>query len=253
MLPLPPKLSPNAALFLDLDGTLLELAPRPEAVVVPEGLSGLLQSLDKVLGGALAVVTGRPLARVDEMLRPWLAVGAGLHGNEYRWPGTTDIERMNAVPAALVARQLRERFIDEPAIEIEDKGAAVALHFRRAPERVAACEATMIEATRGRDDLRLLRGHCVIEALPAATDKGKAIARLMARAPFAGRIPAFIGDDVTDEDAFPVIGQFGGLCVKVGHRSTHAAHGLEGPAEVLHWLRSSLRSLQSGDDEYPEP
>lgn len=107
----------------------------------------------------------------------------------------------------------------------------------------------MAEVARNHLGLRLLRGHSVFEALPVDANKGAAIARLMQSEPIACRIPAFIGDDITDEDAFPVVGGFGGICIKFGHQSSFAAHGLGGPREVLEWLRSSLRSLQSGDGE----
>lgn len=253
MLPTPPHLPRNAALFLDLDGTLLELAPTPQAVVVPEGLVVLLQALSRELDGALALITGRSLETVDQLLAPWQSLGAGVHGLEFRWPGARLIAREAAGLTGTLAADLRERFHAQRAIQVEDKGAAVALHFRLAPERAAECEEAMVEATRNLPGLRLLRGHSVIEALPATADKGRAIARLMERAPFAGRVPAFVGDDVTDEDAFPVIGRYGGLCVKVGHTSSVAAHGLEGPRDVLAWLRWCLRWLQSEHDERSKP
>lgn len=249
MLPSPPRLTRNSALLLDVDGTLLELAPTPDAVRVPDGLAALLQSLSGALGGALAVVTGRPLASIDKLLSPWLAIGAGLHGVEFRWPGAVDVDRSPVGSVAPIVRHLRAIFLSEPAVEVEDKGVAVALHFRRAPEQAAACAAAMAEVARNHLGLRLLRGHSVIEALPVEASKGAAIARLMQSEPFAGRMPAFIGDDVTDEDAFPVVAGFGGICIKVGHQSSFAAYGLDGPREVLEWLRSSLRSLQSGDGE----
>ncbi len=249
MLPSPPRLHHDNALFLDVDGTLLELASTPEAVRVPEGLPALLQALSDSLGGALAVVTGRSLASIDRLMSPWIAIGAGLHGVEFRWPGKIDVERSTTESVSPIVHHLHAVFRDEPAIKVEDKGVAVALHFRRAPERAAECEAAMIEIARCHPALRLLRGHCVIEALPTAANKGAAIERLMETAPFAGRVPTFIGDDVTDEEAFPIVASFGGLCIKVGHQSSFAAHGVDGPHEVIEWLRSSLRSLQSEDDE----
>lgn len=252
MLPSPPRLTRDSALFLDVDGTLLELAPTPDSVRVPEGLAPLLGALSDALGGALAVVTGRSLARIEKLLSPWAVVGAGLHGIEFRWPGAADIDRAPFAPLSPVVAKLRARFASEPAVEVEDKGVAVALHFRRAPERAAECAAAMAEIARSHPELRLLRGHCVIEALPVQANKGDAIRRLMQSAPFAGRVPAFVGDDVTDEDAFPVVGSFGGLCIKVGQHSSYAAHGVDGPRDVLEWLRSSLRSLQSGDDEHAQ-
>jgi trehalose 6-phosphate phosphatase len=186
---------------------------------------------------------------LDHLLAPWQVIGAGLHGAEFRWPGSTKIERAADGPVGPIVEQLRHRFSFEPAVEIEDKGVAVALHFRRAPEYASECAEAMSEITRARPNLRLLRGHFVIEALPTDANKGAAIARLMKTETFAGRVPTFVGDDVTDEDAFPTVGVLGGLCVKVGHRSSVATYGFDSPAEVLGWLRSSLSSLQSRNDD----
>lgn len=250
MRPTPPPLTRQHALFLDLDGTLIDFAPAPDEVVVPEGLAAMLGSVAEGLGGALAIVTGRPLADVDRLFAPWTPVGAGLHGLEMRWPGTRTILRDPTDALGAVRRGLQQRFEADPRIWVEDKTAAVALHFRRAPERGEECKAAMAELVQGSPELRLLHGHCVIEALPLEANKGRAILRLMDRAPFAGRIPSFVGDDVTDEDAFPAVDVLGGLSVKVGQGDTRAEHRLDGPHDVRRWLRESLRSLQSrhGDE-----
>ena len=244
-LPSPPLLNSRNALFLDLDGTLLDLAPTPEAVVVPQDLSGLLASLAPALGGALAIVTGRALETVDTLLRPWTVIGAGLHGAEYRWPGMRAIDRLPLLPVRSIVEQLRARFAPVPAVLVEDKGHSVALHYRLAPERRAECESEMLAATRDRGDLRLMHGHCVIEALPADADKGSAILRLMQRPPFAFRVPVFLGDDVTDEEAFPVVSGCGGLSVRVGASSSRATHTLSSPSDVRRWLHASLTALES--------
>jgi trehalose 6-phosphate phosphatase len=243
--PPPPLLTRRNALFLDLDGTLLELASTPDAVVVPTDLSTLLASLAATLDGALAIVTGRTLETVDALLQPWTVVGAGLHGAEFRWPGMRTIDRLPLLPVRDIVEQLRARFASVPAVLIEDKGHSVGLHYRLAPDRRVECESAMVAATRERADLRLMRGHCVIEALPADADKGSAILRLMRRAPFEFRVPVFLGDDVTDEEAFPVVSGCGGLSVRVGASSSRATHTLSSPSDVLRWLRASLAALES--------
>ena len=244
--PRPPlPLTSAHALFLDLDGTLLELAPTPDAVVVPHDLPRLLESLSTELGGAVAIVTGRALATVDALLAPWTVMGAGLHGAEFRWPGMRSIDRLPLMPVEEIVGALRDRFRGNHAIRIEDKGVSVALHYRLSPERQLECEEAISQATSGRPDLRLMHGHFVIEALPITADKGSAILSLTKRAPFANRIPVFVGDDQTDEEAFPVVTSLGGTTVRVAATSTRATHGLASPSDVVDWLRSSLGLLIS--------
>ncbi|TDU25592.1 trehalose 6-phosphatase [Panacagrimonas perspica] len=251
--PPPPLLTRRNALFLDLDGTLLELASTPDAVVVPQDLSALLASLASALGGALAIVTGRALETVDALLRPWTVIGAGLHGAEYRLPGMRTIDRLPLLPVRNIVEQLRSRFASVPGVLVEDKEHSVALHYRLAPERREECESAMLAVTCQRTDLRLMHGHCVIEALPAAADKGSAILRLLQRAPFEFRVPVFLGDDVTDEEAFPVVSGCGGMSVRVGASSPRATHILSSPSDVLRWLRASLTALEAAYGKASEP
>ena len=205
----PPLLQANAALYLDFDGTLAAHAPHPDGVTVHDSLPALLAGLRAQLAGAVALVTGRPLATLDAIVGPPRYAGAGLHGLEWRLESGNTISSGNPVGASRIVRELRDRFGTDPRLVIEDKGAAVALHYRQAPERAEECIAAMREIVTG-PEFELLRGHAVIEARPRGADKGAALRALAANPPFAGRAPVFVGDDVTDEDGFRVALDLGG-------------------------------------------
>lgn len=242
-LPEPPVLSRDDALFLDVDGSLLELAPTPVEVVVPPGLSTLLGELCAELQGAVAIVSGRSLIVVDQLLAPWRSAAAGVHGAEMRFPGNHAIRRKPPIPDA-VARELRRRFANVPEVLIEDKASAVAIHFARCPERAEECERAILEAMQGIQGLRLQRGRAVLEAVYADANKGGAVRLLLEHAPLAGRRAVFVGDDRTDEAAFALVRGRDGIGIKVGEGVTQATHRLSDPAAVLRWLRSSLAALQ---------
>ncbi|TDU28283.1 trehalose 6-phosphatase [Panacagrimonas perspica] len=247
-LPVPPLLTRDQALFLDVDGCLIELAPTPTEVVVPPWLAGLLTDLGEALDQAVAVISGRSLDVVDSLLAPWHAAGAGVHGAELRLPGS---HRIDAAPrgAARIVERLRRQFIDVPGVLIEDKGAAVAIHFARCPEREAECEAALADAMRAVPGMRMQAGRLVREALPATADKGSALRTLMEHPPFAGRVPVFAGDDRTDEAAFAEAEKQRGFGVKVGAGSTAALYRLGTPNQVLLWLQASLASMRGENDE----
>jgi trehalose 6-phosphate phosphatase len=238
-LPSPPPLPASAALYLDFDGTLAPLAPRPDAVEVPADLPPLLSALQRRLDGALAVITGRRLQDVDARLAPFVFSGAGLHGAELRRaPGGETQLQWNPATRAL-ADALRRRFADDPRILVEDKGASVALHYRQAPSRAQACRDAML-AHAPRKHFEIITGSMVVEARPLGANKGRALQHLSARAPFAGRMPGFIGDDATDEDGFTAAADAGGYGVKVGAGTTVARYRLASVAELARWLRASL-------------
>ncbi|HEU0224964.1 MAG TPA: trehalose-phosphatase [Steroidobacteraceae bacterium] len=240
----PPLLSTTAALYLDFDGTLADIALHPDEVVVSEPLPELLLALRERLAGAVAVVTGRRLAAVDAMIAPARLAGSGLHGAELRPDGDSPA-RTSADPAGAgpLARALRERFADDPRVYVEDKGAAVSLHFRRAPEREQDCrEAMRTLAPPERFDVT--EGSRVVEARPRGADKGAALAALARRPPFAGRRPVFVGDDVTDEDGFRAAERLGGYGVKVGSGPTAARYRIAEVGLVHGWLHDSLAALQ---------
>lgn len=239
----PPLLTPDSALFLDFDGTLVDLAATPDAVRPPPELRPLLADLRRLLGGALAIISGRRLESVDRFLAPLRLAGAGLHGAQLRLqpetdPGDPRLEALEPLRAALEAR-----FGDDARVLVEDKGAAIALHYRRAPERGAECE-QLLRALAQEHGLDVISGHAVVEARPPGIHKGVGLRRLAEQTPFSGRCPWFAGDDRTDEDAIAAVQALGGWGVHVGPGETAARYRLAGVAEVHRWLDRSRRALR---------
>jgi trehalose 6-phosphate phosphatase len=237
----PPPLSllGGAALFLDFDGTLVELAEAPDAIRVPGGLTGLLEHLAARLEGRLAIVSGRALADLDRHVRCAGAAMSGSHGLELRLAGGTALPV--ARPAGLdEARQAVRRFAAEAeGLLVEDKPASVALHFRQAPKRGAEVAAFADDLAR-RTGLVVQHGKMVAELRPAGADKGDALKALMREPVFAGARPLFMGDDLTDEHAFTAAAEMGGAGVLVGPgRATAARYRLSGVAAVADWLRAA--------------
>ena len=243
-----PPLDLESALFLDVDGTLLEIAPRPELVKVPDGLPPLLIRLSAQRGGALALISGRPLAQLDRLFQPWQGAAAGLHGLQRRRAdgilacrGDDDsaaaLDRLRPKLAALAA--------DGAGLTLEDKGRTLALHYRAIPHREAEIR-TLVEALHRETAsiLRLIMGKMVVEFQPRGADKGWAIAAFLAEPPFVGRRPVFVGDDTTDEDGFAEIRRRGGVAIRVGSfgGATAANYRLPSVEAVLAWLAS--RSLR---------
>jgi trehalose 6-phosphate phosphatase len=226
-------------LFLDLDGTLLDLAEAPDAVVVPPGLQAHLSKLSILLGGALALVTGRPLAFVDRLFPGNSFSLAGLHGAEIR--------SSHGGPALLAATDRRLESAKErlrhvaakwPGVLVEDKGLAVAAHYRQAPEMEIPVDALMSEIALSVPGWTLQRGKSVVELRPAGRDKGGAVRLFMERLPFSSRSPLAIGDDVTDEKMFAAVNAMGGGSLRVGPPSaTTVARGRIGtPGELRRWI-----------------
>ncbi|MGE5272078.1 MAG: trehalose-phosphatase [Thiohalocapsa sp.] len=249
-MPAPPPLARDAALFLDLDGTLLEIAPRPELVRVPDGLPALLARLAAQRDGALAVVSGRRLADVDLLLAPWRGAVAALHGSERR-RGDGSFVRAEADDAVAALEELRDPLrlaaAPRPGVWLEDKGETLALHYRAAPEREAELRdlAARLVAEAG-DRLRLIAGKMVLEVQPRHHNKGAAIAAFLREPPFCGRQPVFVGDDTTDEDGFREVNRRGGVSVRVGPRATTAAAcELPSVGVALDWLRAAAADRPS--------
>ena len=224
------------ALFLDFDGTLVDIAPTPDAVVVDPALPPLLDRLRTRLDGALAVVTGRPLADVDRFLPGRGFDGSGMHGLELRVRGQT------AAGAELPdisdeIERLRTRLAPHPGLLVEGKRVGVAVHWRLQPDAEAAARDALRDlVSRLGPAYRLQEGKAVCEIVPGGSDKGEAVRRLMTVSPYRGRIPVFVGDDRTDEHGFAVAGELGGMAVKVGPGMTEAAFRIASPArfrEVL--------------------
>jgi trehalose 6-phosphate phosphatase len=239
--PPPAELLDGAALFLDFDGTLVELADSPGAIRVPEGLRALLERLSARLGARVALVSGRAIEDLDSHLgRCGIAV-SGSHGLELRFADGSELP-LDA-PESLAAAQgaLTDFAAADPRLLVEGKPASVALHFRRAPERAAEAEA-MAEALAQRTGLALQPGKMVVELRPHGADKGDALRRLMREPPFAGTRPLFVGDDLTDEHAFAAAAELGGAGILVGApRETAAAWRLDNVAAVAAWLQEGAR------------
>ncbi|MGD9615494.1 MAG: trehalose-phosphatase [Alphaproteobacteria bacterium] len=244
---LPPPLDPYNALFIDLDGTLLEIAPRPELVRVPEGLAELLARLAAQRGGALAVISGRRIDDFDRYLHPWRGAASGVHGAERRddagrtvASGDSAQDRQAAAALERLRPVLRKLGEQTPGILVEDKGRTLAVHYRQAPEREDEVRAAVANLLRQEAAaLKVIDGKMVLELKPAHHDKGRAIAAFMAEAPFRGRVPVFVGDDTTDEDGFAEVNRRGGVSIRVGppNAATAAVYSLPSVPAVLDWLR----------------
>ena len=230
------------ALFLDFDGTLVDIAPTPSAVRLPPSLRDTLAGLSEATHGAVALVTGRGLADLDGLLDPLRLPGAGLHGAELRSRAYAQVERRPVHGLSVDERAALARLqVRHGDVLVEDKGAAVALHYRGAPDAAPEClalAARLVEAAPAQRALQ--RGKMVAEVKLATGDKGEAVRRLLQQAPFAGRRPVFLGDDVTDEAGFAAVLALGGLAIRVGGGETRAPHGLADPAAVIAWLAGAL-------------
>jgi trehalose 6-phosphate phosphatase len=226
-----PILRQPAALLLDLDGTLLEIAPTPDGVVVPPGLSPLLRRLRTRLGGALAIVTGRPIAQIDALLPDTVQAVAGEHGAAIRLaPGAAVIRaELAALPEGWLAAAAAMA-ADRPGVLLEHKSAGFVLHYRQAPQAGPALQAELVSLLAGHADrFTLLSALMAWEVKPLGADKATAVSALMRAAPFAGRIPTYIGDDVTDEDGMRAARALGGEGWRVQDRFID-------PAGVRAWL-----------------
>lgn len=236
--PPPPAIAPDWALFLDVDGCLIEFSDDPADSTVPHPLIDRLLWLSDMLDGALALVSGRRIDTLDRMFAPALFPAAGLHGLERRLDA--DIVTLPGVQTSGLAGELREAravMAEHPGALVEDKGAAIALHWRAAPAAEADARAFALRASARLPGYRLQPGNHVLELKPEAADKGTAIAAFLEHAPFRGRVPVFAGDDLTDEHGFETVNGHGGISVLVGERGGSAArHRLADPAAVHAWL-----------------
>ena len=237
-----PPFAPGWAFFLDLDGTLLEIADTAESVGIGSSERALLQEMKDAAGGALALISGRSLAHIDELFAPLVLPAAGQHGAERRdaqgrrWRHVFPAARLRPVAGDIRGFAERHR-----GLVFEDKGASMALHYRFVPQLAAAAHAAVREAAAPLGDaVEVQGGKMVVELKPAGCDKGKAIEEFMQEAPFAGRVPVFLGDDVTDEQGFRSINRLGGHSVKVGEGPSAARWRLEDPAAARSWLQEWL-------------
>ncbi len=227
------------ALFLDFDGTVVEIAPTPDAVRVQEPLPSLLVALREALGGAVAIVTGRPIAQIDAFLGAAVPAVAGLHGLEKRTADGATVSPPSPNDELSGLRALLEDFAaTRPGVLVENKKHSLALHYRLDPSLKHAC-GEVLNAVLNRDleGWEIVEGKMVFEIRPRGFTKGTAIEAFMGEAPFLGRTPVFCGDDTTDEDGFAAVNARGGVSVLVGDRSaTRAAVRVDTVGELLDWL-----------------
>ena len=245
LLELSPRNGGDLALFLDFDGTLIEMAPTPGAATAPGGLADLLAELADALGGALAVVTGREIADLDLRLAPFRGRAAGVHGAEIRFDPKAGAARQGAALGSGALADIRRLAAFEPRLLIEDKGASIAVHFRAAKSAEPRLERELTDYIAAADGgLRLLRGRKVFEILNGGFSKGEALARFMAGPPFAGRKPVMIGDDHTDIPAMQTCAARGGFGFTVAGEFFCADQAdFAGPDAVRAWLMELLALL----------
>jgi len=229
----------ECAILLDIDGTLLDLAPTPREVCVPPGLATTLNRLIEKTSGALALVSGRSLNDIDLIFAPEQFPAVGGHGAEMRL--STDSEAV-ATHAPPMDKELKRRLAAiaklSPGILLEDKGYSLALHYRLAPhaEKAIYEAVSLIRADLPNALIEVLPGKCVCEIKHSGFNKATGVVELMTHEPFKGRRPIFIGDDVTDESVFAIMPDFGGLAFSVGRRAKGVASHFDEPRDVREWL-----------------
>jgi trehalose 6-phosphate phosphatase len=223
----------SIALLLDVDGTLIDIGPSPFEVHVPEALC---RSLERLLGrtsGALALVSGRPICDLDRLFAPLKLPAIGGHGAETRLRAG---EAESTIAAEELPEPLRRQLVQaaKSGVVVEDKGYSVALHYRQAPQQVAALRALVDKAVGAfpGEPVELLLGKAMFEIKRRGISKGDAVRKLMTKAPFAGRRPVFIGDDVTDESVFAVLPGLGGVGYSVGRRFDGVEGIFASPSDV---------------------
>lgn len=240
----------ETAVLLDIDGTLLDLAPTPREVWVPPGLSKTLKRLLQRTGGALALVSGRSLNDIDLIFAPDQYPAVGGHGSEMRLDPDSEAVGAHAPP---LDKELKRRLAAiaklSPGILLEDKGYSLALHYRLAPhaEKAIYEAVSLIRADLPNAPIEVLPGKCVCEIKHSGFTKASGVRELMTHEPFKGRRPFFIGDDVTDESVFAIMPDFDGLAFSVGRRARGVAGHFDAPSDVREFLAHLL------DDERDAP
>ncbi|WP_084009779.1 trehalose-phosphatase [Pandoraea oxalativorans] len=231
----------TVAFFFDLDGTLAPLAARPDAVKLPRDTARVLARLFERTNGAIAVVSGRAIDDIDGLLAPLRVPAAGLHGAEIRHAhgGLVRAEghAADTESVAAMAAPLQALVAQHPGLLLENKGCALALHYRGAPELAGVARDTMRSlADLHADRFSLQPGKLVFELRPRNVSKGRAISTLLNEAPFAGRTPLFAGDDLTDEAGFADVNALGGITIKIGDGESCAHYRLPSPEALTAWL-----------------
>jgi trehalose 6-phosphate phosphatase len=228
----------SSAFLLDVDGTILDIAPSPREVEVPARLKRALTKLSEHTGGAVAFVSGRLIADLDSLFAPLQLPAIGAHGAELRVNGEHPRRKFDAPIDDDLRGQFAAFASKLDGIIFEDKGYSLALHYRRAPQHATVVREAVAAACAPYpvSSLEVLPGKAVVEVKSSAFNKGVGIRQLMTYPPFRGRRPIFIGDDVTDESAFAVLPEFDGLGFSVGHRMPGLAGCFPRPSHVRSWL-----------------
>ncbi len=238
------------AFLFDIDGTLLEIAATPSSVHVPSSLRRNLERLAILSDGATALVSGRSLKDLDRLFGALQLTMVGGHGAEIRvWQnGQADVKTAPPLSTRLRARLAAIEAIDSRLL-VEDKGYSMALHYRRAPEREAAVRKAVaaLEPEIAAEDLEILNGKAVIEIKRPDSDKGTSVRALMAQPPFSQRRPIYVGDDITDEDAFAALPEFDGIGISVGRTVVGVTRCFDHPAAVRQWIAELLSTHDRSD------
>ncbi|HUG46716.1 MAG TPA: trehalose-phosphatase [Sphingomicrobium sp.] len=239
----PIELLNEASLFLDFDGTLVDIAPRPDEVLVSLELRQLLEQLRERLDGRLILLTGRSAAEVEKLLHPLSLSIGGHHGAEMRDGGrSAPVERPGLLDE--LAKELRRLEQDHPGVQVEEKPLGIALHYRQAPDAEEACR-DAVERAAERSGLAVQPGKMVFELKRSGVDKGTALQALMMRPAFSGTTPVFLGDDLTDESALRAAQELGGSGIIVGDRTpTAARYRLQSVADALAWLSEACEAIR---------
>jgi trehalose 6-phosphate phosphatase len=228
------------ALYLDIDGTLLDVALTPSTVHVPPELPDILSATSVRLSGAIAIVTGRRIVEADHLLKPIKFAAAGVHGAEMRMSPTGKVVSLTPSFSPVLIEEIKAIAKALPGIVLEDKGAGIALHYRIVPElQGSLLQALEALVPRHPGQFVVCEGRKVVEVLPIGFSKGRALRKLAALPKFANRVPIMIGDDIADVGAFRAAEEMGGYGLKVaGENFTNAEASFRGPSEVVSWLKA---------------
>jgi trehalose 6-phosphate phosphatase len=237
----------SIALFLDVDGTLLDIAPVPEAVKVPEGLGAALSTLYDRLDGALAIVSGRSIRQIDQLFKPLVLPATGEHGFQMRRVPHEKIELLQPPTALNLLRpgvtELARRM---PGVLPEYKTGTIAIHYRQVPKQADALrQALEAMLAAYEDDYAIQTGKMVYEIKPRGVDKGRAITQMMMAPPFESRVPVFLGDDDTDAHGFEAVRKLNGRAIHVGAGHPAADAALASPTVVRAWLMRLAEQMTS--------
>ncbi|BCK88448.1 trehalose-6-phosphate phosphatase [Sideroxyarcus emersonii] len=242
---LPPAASISWSYFLDVDGTLIDIADTPDAACIDASLLDLIARLYRASGGAVALVSGRALSDLENRLGALRLPLAGQHGLERRdaagrlWIHAAPPAAKHAIKQALAPALARH-----PGLLLEDKGLTLALHYRQAPHLAAYARRSMVRlANDANAGLEVQFGKRVAEVKPSGIDKGTAISEYLAESPFRGRRPVFIGDDLNDEHGFAEVNRLDGISIKVGHGSSCARYRLPDVTAARQWLDNALQEV----------